>query len=120
MKRRDGRKLVWAEGGLIAVSLIAVVALSLGIWWNRRPRAELVTPVHAVLEAELRRASLIDLNSASAEALAELPGIGGGLAARIVAWREENGPFESVDALRAVEGVGEKRIKAIRARVRVE
>ncbi len=50
----------------------------------------------------------LDLNRASADELEELPGIGEVLAARIVSWREEHGPFTSVGQLRDVPGIGER------------
>ncbi len=50
----------------------------------------------------------LDLNRASADELEELPGIGEVLAARIVAWREQHGPFTSVGELREVPGIGER------------
>lgn len=56
--------------------------------------------------AETEGDGLINLNTASQQALTELPGVGPVLAARIVAYREEHGPFASVDALDAVSGVG--------------
>jgi competence protein ComEA len=42
------------------------------------------------------------------EELVELPGIGEQVAKRIVAYREENGPFESTKELMNVRGIGEK------------
>ncbi len=50
----------------------------------------------------------LDLNRASAAELEELPGIGEVLAARIVAWRDEHGPFTAVGELRDVPGIGER------------
>lgn len=49
---------------------------------------------------------VIDLNAASAAELEELPGIGQSLAARIVEYRQANGPFASVEDLRKVRGIG--------------
>ena len=48
----------------------------------------------------------IDVNSASAQELDRLPGVGPGLAARIVESRESDGAFDSAADLRAVRGVG--------------
>lgn len=56
----------------------------------------------------------LDLNTATAEELTTLPGIGEVLAGRIVAYRQAHGRFSSIDELAEVEGMGEKRINAIR------
>ncbi|MGW8565541.1 ComEA family DNA-binding protein [Isoptericola sp. NPDC055881] len=48
----------------------------------------------------------VSLNTATAVELEELPGIGPALAGRIVTWRDENGPFTSVDELDEVSGIG--------------
>ncbi len=61
----------------------------------------------------------VDLNTADEAALEELPGIGPALAERIVAWREENGRFRTVDDLLAVPGIGEKVLEGLRDGVRV-
>lgn len=55
----------------------------------------------------------IDINTASAEELETLPGIGRILARRIVAFREENGRFSRLEELMQVEGIGEKRMEEL-------
>lgn len=54
----------------------------------------------------------VGLNDASADDLRALPGMGAGLAARVVAHRSRWGPFRTVADLRAVRGVGPKRLRA--------
>ncbi|MGJ0388511.1 helix-hairpin-helix domain-containing protein [Microbacterium sp. CGR1] len=61
----------------------------------------------------------VDLNAADQAALETLPRIGPALAERIIAWRDENGRFQSVDDLLAVPGIGEKLLAGIREGVRV-
>ena len=56
---------------------------------------------------------LIDINTATEEEFTALPGIGDTLAKRIVAFRAENGPFESLADLLNVEGIGEKKLESI-------
>jgi competence protein ComEA len=48
----------------------------------------------------------VDVNHASVAELERLPRVGPALAARIVAWREQNGPFTSMESLRHVRGIG--------------
>lgn len=62
---------------------------------------------------------LIAINRATAEELEDLPGVGPVLAARIVAHREENGPFKVVEDLLAVTGIGERMLASLRDLVRV-
>ena len=61
----------------------------------------------------------IDLNSADLRELATLPGIGARLAERIVEKRTELGGFENVENLLEVKGIGDKKLRAIRGRVKV-
>jgi competence protein ComEA len=51
------------------------------------------------------------------EQLDALDGIGPTLAQRIVQWRDAHGGFRSVEQLREVEGIGEKRFESLRAAV---
>lgn len=48
----------------------------------------------------------VDLNTADVAALDALPGVGPVTAASIVAWREKNGRFSSVEQLQEIQGIG--------------
>ncbi|WP_245735580.1 ComEA family DNA-binding protein [Pedococcus cremeus] len=61
----------------------------------------------------------VNLNTASAAALEELPGVGPVLAQRIVDWRTEHGRFTSVDELGEVSGIGEKMFAQLQDKVTV-
>lgn len=50
---------------------------------------------------------VVNINTASTEQLQMLPRVGPSLAGRIVEYREANGPFQSVDEILAVKGIGE-------------
>jgi len=56
----------------------------------------------------------LDLNHARLEELMELPGIGEKLAQRVMEYRQNQGGFRSVDELRKVRGIGEKRMERLR------
>lgn len=55
----------------------------------------------------------IDINSADAAALDALPGVGPSTAAKIIAEREANGPFSSVEDLARVSGIGPKKLEQL-------
>ncbi len=89
--------------------LWAVTALASGavlLWYAPDPGAG--APAFAPVEQETRpeQAAPVDLNAATAEELDDLPGLGPALAERIVAFREENGPFESPEDVMDVPGIG--------------
>jgi competence protein ComEA len=63
--------------------------------------------------------ALVDLNTATVEQLDTLPGVGPVTAAAIVAWRDANGRFDSVDQLGDVDGIGPARLDKLRDLVRV-
>lgn len=62
---------------------------------------------------------LINVNTADAATLETLDGIGEVLAGTIVEYREQNGPFTSVDQLEDVPGIGPSTLEAIRDQVTV-
>jgi competence protein ComEA len=56
----------------------------------------------------------VSLNSATAEQLDSLPGIGPSLAKQIIAYRESKGPFTSIDQLADVPGIGPAKLEQLR------
>jgi competence protein ComEA len=63
--------------------------------------------------------SLVNLNSADQALLETLPGVGPVTASAIMEFREQNGPFASVDDLLDVSGIGEKTLEQLRPFVTV-
>ena len=118
MKKLHVTKTEWLLLGLTAVFLCVLLALS---WQDRiaGPGITVETAVTASQDEVVPERPLVDLNTAPAEELAELPGIGEALAARIVAYRAENGPFETPEDLIKVSGIGKKKLEDIRDRVTV-
>ncbi|MBC7247844.1 MAG: helix-hairpin-helix domain-containing protein [Actinobacteria bacterium] len=61
----------------------------------------------------------VNINTADADELEKLPGIGPTLAERIVSYRENNGGFRSVEDLKKVSGIGEKKFAELRDLVEI-
>jgi competence protein ComEA len=70
------------------------------------PRAGEIAEAETVNIAGEAQDGLLDLNTASAADLEELPGVGASIAERIIEHRSANGPFKSVEDLRSVKGIG--------------
>lgn len=110
------------EPGLVTLGADGRVADAIELAGGAQPTADLAAvnlarqphdgehvhvPVVGEVPVEGAEAGPVDLNSASAEELDELPGIGPVIAERIVADREANGPFASLEDLARVSGVGD-------------
>jgi len=61
----------------------------------------------------------LDLNTATAAQLAQVPGIGAATARAIVQFRQKSGPFERVEDLLAIRGISARKLEQIRPYVTV-
>jgi competence protein ComEA len=61
----------------------------------------------------------ISLNTATADQLDELDGIGPATAEKILEWRKEHGGFRSLDDLKQISGIGPKRFEALKEKLRM-
>ncbi len=57
----------------------------------------------------------VNINTASVDQLATLPGVGSKLAARIVEYRQKSGAFKSTQELMNVQGIGEKNFQSMQS-----
>lgn len=99
-------KTEWFLLGLTGVFLCVLLAL----FFHDRTALEdtgIETAIEVPQEEIVPDLTPLNLNTAGAEELAELPGIGEELARRIVEYREENGPFEQLEDIMRVSGIGE-------------
>lgn len=98
--------------------LVAVATLSLGL---AGPGAEVFAQTQERAEVSTVSAQAININTASAEELAQaLAGVGGSKAEAIIRYRERFGAFESVDEITEVDGIGIATLEMNRGMIRIE
>ncbi|HEL1601310.1 TPA: helix-hairpin-helix domain-containing protein [Streptococcus suis] len=78
------------------------------------------TTASSAISQEEKNNSLVNLNTATEADLQTISGIGAKRAADIIAYREANGGFKSVDDLNNVSGIGDKTMESIRPYVTVD
>ena len=83
------------------------------------PTPHAATPTPAPMGTMVPQQSLVNINTATAEELEALPRIGPALAQRIIEYRTEHGPFQRVDDLINVKGIGATLLEKIRPLVTV-
>ncbi len=115
------------QRGLIIIVAVGLVASGLALFLpeTRTPSPALpdpieITGVRILLPSFSDRQDKVNLNTASAQELTALTGIGDVLAARIVTYREEHGPFQTLDTLKQVSGIGEKLLEKIQGLIELE
>jgi len=91
---------------LVIVSLVAAA-----------PHAAAQTARASSSAAAVAPSTVININTASASELEALPGVGAKTAARIVEYRQKNGPFKKVEELMNVRGIGEKNFLKLKAQI---
>lgn len=62
---------------------------------------------------------IININTASAEELDKLPGIGPAMAGRIIDYRQTNGGFRNVEEIKLVKGIGEKMYVGLKDKIAI-
>ena len=122
-------KLTKSEWGLLALTGAFLAALALLYLDASHPAAGADytisvqrmdrEPPAPQLPAEPEPRGPVDVNTADADALQTLPGIGPALAERIIAYRTEHGPFRRVEDLLEVKGIGEATLEKFRQEVTV-
>lgn len=119
MEKGKIAKIEWLLLGVTALFLCLLLMLF------HRDRAVLAgsaveTAVQVPQEEILPDLSPLNLNTATEEELAELPGIGQELARRIAEYRTERGAFQTVEEVMAVSGIGEGKFAALEGRITVD
>lgn len=82
--------------------------------------AVVLAVVLAVAASTAAAADLVNINTANAEQLQSLPGIGPAIAEKIIEYRTQNGPFKQKEDIQNVQGIGPKKYEAIKDLITVE
>lgn len=108
------RRLILATAAALVLIGWGALFLIAPVWqFPAEPAAAYAPPDQdQVQKTDTAQGDLLDVNRADAEALTELPGIGPAKAAAIVAYREEHGPFSSLEELEKVSGISRRMIES--------
>ena len=96
---------------LVIVSLLAAAPHASAAQTSSRAKASSANAAASNL--------VVNINTASATELEALPGVGAKTAARIIDYRQKNGPFKKVEDLMNVRGVGEKNFLKLKPQISV-
>ncbi len=97
----------------VAIILVLLALLAAGLFVFKHRRRLNAEPMAVTTGNPDDYAFRVDVNTASWEVIALLPGIGETKAKAIIEYREKNGPFKTAEDLTHVSGIGEKTIEAI-------
>jgi competence protein ComEA len=95
------------------LSLVALAALLASPAQAQTARSK------AVDQAAAKPTAQVNLNTATVADLQELPGVGAKVAARIVEYRQKQGPFKRIEELMNIQGIGEKSFLKLRPQITV-
>jgi competence protein ComEA len=98
------------------LSIVAVTSLLAALPRVAAAQAKTAPPATA---KPATAATLVNINSAAVTDLEGLPGVGAKTAARIIEYRQKNGPFKKVEELMNVRGIGEKNFLKLKPQLTV-
>lgn len=93
----------------VCVVLLGCIAVRIARWAAWEPELKLQGE-----EKTIQMPARLDVNTAREDELMLLPGVGPVLAAEIVRYRDEHGPYRSLEELTNVRGIGSKTIERLR------
>jgi len=77
-------------------------------------------PINSNEIIEDEKSNLVNINKATIQELDTLPGIGEATANKIINYRDENGDFKSIDEIKNVNGIGDKKYEELKSLISIE
>ena len=102
--------------GLLMIKISKEEKLPLEITGGNEVKGETIS----IKEGSSDKSGLVNLNTATAKELEDLPGIGEKTAEKIISYREENGEFTAIEEVQEVSGIGEAKYADIEEFITVE
>ena len=98
---------------IIALTLLTFACVT-------QPRRTMQLTPAELAEPTTERSSRININDASAAELEKLPGVGKAIAERIIAHREQYGPFRRAEHLMMVRGISDRKFRNLQSLITTE
>ena len=99
---------------ILAVFCVLLTVIMIGLIFVDQTSVMPLSNIDILPSSDLEPPYQVDINSASQIVLQEIPGVGPVISGEIIAYREQNGAFNSVDELLEVKGIGEKTLEKIK------
>src|SRR5438132_1681602 len=101
------------------LSAVSIAALLGAVLQGQTPATAPAPTQRSTTRQTPNPAVIVNLNTATAAELAQLPGIGAKTAARIIDYRQKKGPFKKPEELMNVQGIGEKSFLKLKSQLSV-
>jgi competence protein ComEA len=108
-----------ASGSMRGIKIALATACLIAMAFGAATSSALAAEADEAKTAGSTPSRQVDINKATAVELTAIPGVGNALAARIVEFRDKQGPFRRVEDLLKIKGIGEKSLQKMRPHVKV-